>query len=259
MMISFQAMQTPFTLTKHALFHTRGLSHKKNNPLVLSLCKPKESNSEDPPPKGDARKQELLATIAMLQTQKVRVNDYLDERSAYLTEFAEKANTEIEQIGENALKELEEASATIMENLDSSMQEFEESAELNKIEIEESEKQLAEFEGQIEKDRNEGLFFKNLRQMKPDEKAKAKEDMEKIKQLTIGRVGSKTRQRIYLALIGLLVIGIADSLITSSSGWQKVVILGLILVGLFSQLVYEQKILSETEKTVKEKIEEKKE
>ena len=139
------------------------------------------------------------------------------------------------------------------------MQESEESAELNKIEIEESEKQLAEFEGQIDKDRNEGLFFKNLRQMKPDEKAKAKEEMEKIKQLTIGRVGSKTRQRIYLALIGLLVIGIADSLITSSSGWQKVVILGLILVGLFSQLVYEQKILSETEKTVKEKIKEKKE
>ena len=146
-----------------------------------------------------------------------------------------------------------------MENLDSSMQEFEESAELNKIEIEENEKKLAAFEGQIEKDRNEGLLFKNLRQMKPDEKAKAKEEMEKIKQLTIDRAGSKTRQRIYLALIGLLVIGIADSLITSSSGWQKVVILGLILVGLFSQLVYEQKILSETEKTVKEKIKEKKE
>ncbi|GFY93198.1 peptide transporter 1 [Actinidia rufa] len=238
--------------------HTRGLSHKKNNPPVLSLCKPKVSNSEDPPLEGDAQKQELLATIAMLQTEKVRVTDYLDERSAYLTEFAEKANAELEQIGET-LKELEEASATIMENLDSSMQEFKESAELNKIEIEENEKQLAEFEGQIEKDRNEGLFFKNLRQMKPDEKAKAKEEMEKIKQLTIDRAGSKTRQNIYLALIGLLVIGIADSLISSSSGWQKVAILGLILVGLISQLIYEQKILLETERTVNEKIEEKKE
>ena len=34
---------------------------------------------------GDSRKQELLARIAMLQAQKVRLTDYLDERSAYLS------------------------------------------------------------------------------------------------------------------------------------------------------------------------------
>lgn len=138
------------------------------------------------------------------------------------------------------------------------MQAFEESAELNKAEIEENQKKLAEVEGLIEKDRNEGLFFKNLGQGKPIDKAKAKEEMQKIKEITIDSAGSKTRRNIYLALIGLVTAGIADSLISSSTRWQKVAILGVILVGLISQLIYEQNILSKTKITEKEKSEDKK-
>lgn len=55
----------------------------------------------------------MLAKIAMLQTQKVRLTDFLDEQSDYLTQFAEEANAEIDQIGEEARKELEEASARV--------------------------------------------------------------------------------------------------------------------------------------------------
>ncbi|KAL6998399.1 hypothetical protein U1Q18_008524 [Sarracenia purpurea var. burkii] len=258
MMISLKAIQTSFTPTNHAIFHTRGLSNKKNL-LALPPCKSNNSNTEDSPPEGDTRKQELLARIAMLQTQKVRLTDYLDERSSYLTQFAEEATAELDQIGEDALKGLDEASSRIMENIESRMQEFEESAELNKLEIEKNEKKLEEFESQVERDRNEGLFFKNLTQTKPNGKAKAKEGIQKIKEITIDSAGSKTRRNIYFALIGLLVIGIADSLITSSPGWQRVVILGVILVGLISQLIYEQKIMSETERTEKEKNKDKKE
>ncbi|KAI8560663.1 hypothetical protein RHMOL_Rhmol04G0274800 [Rhododendron molle] len=256
MMISLKAMQTSFA-PKHALFHTRVLSHTKN-PTLISLCKSKESNAEESQPEGDVQKQELLAKIAMLEAQKVRLTDYLDERSAYLTKFAEEANAEIDQFGENALRDLNEASAKIMGDLDSQMQAFEESAELNKAEIEENQKKLAEVEGLIEKDRNEGLFFKNLGQGKPIDKAKAKEEMQKIKEITIDSAGSKTRRNIYLALIGLVAAGIADSLISSSTRWQKVAILGVILVGLISQLIYEQNILSKTEITEKEKSEDKK-
>lgn len=140
----------------------------------------------------------------------------------------------------------------IMENIESQMQAFEESAELNKLEIEENDKKLADFQGQIDKDRNEGLFFKNLRQKTPSEKekgkAKAKEEMEKLKELTKENAGSKARRNIYLALIGLVVIGISDVLISSSSDWRKGAVLGIILVGLLSQLFYEQRMLSETER-----------
>lgn len=51
--------------------------------------------------------------MAMLQTEKVRLTDYLDERSDYLTKFAEDANTEIDKIGEEALKELDAASNSV--------------------------------------------------------------------------------------------------------------------------------------------------
>ncbi|GKC68696.1 UPF0503 protein, chloroplastic, partial [Tanacetum coccineum] len=61
-----------------------------------------DANSpKEPSPDGDAKKQELLARIAMLQAQKVRLTDFLDERSAYLTQFAEEANVEFDQVGEN--------------------------------------------------------------------------------------------------------------------------------------------------------------
>lgn len=148
----------------------------------------------------------------------------------------------------------------IMENIESQMQAFEESAESNKLEIQENEKKLADFQGQIEKDRNEGLFFKNLKQKTPSEKekgkAKAKEEMEKLKELTKENAESKARRNIYLALIGLVVIGISDVLISSSSDWRKAAVLGIILVGLLSQLFYEQRMLSETER--QKKIEENK-
>ncbi|KAL2508573.1 hypothetical protein Fot_32220 [Forsythia ovata] len=122
---------------------------------------------------------------------------YLDERSAYLTQFAEEANAEIDQIGENALRELDEANVRIMENSESRMQAFEESAELNKSEIEKNEQTISDFEGQIDRDRNEGLFFKNLRPKTPIEVEKAKEEAEKITKLTIKKAGSATRGNIY--------------------------------------------------------------
>lgn len=144
----------------------------------------------------------------------------------------------------------------IMENIKSRMQEFEESAEQNRQEIEESENKVADLEDQMEKDRNEGLFFKNLRQRTPQEKVAAKEEMERIKNLAKQSAGSKVRRNIYLALIGVLVIVIADSFISSLSDWRKVAALGAILVGLISQVIYEQNILSDTKETEKGKREE---
>ena len=115
-MIALKAIHTSFTPTKHALFHTRRSSNPKN--LILCLCKPNnDSDSEADPeaaqPEGDPRKQELLARIAMLQAEKVRLTDYIDERSTYLTQFTEEATAEFDKIGEDALKGLDEAGAMV--------------------------------------------------------------------------------------------------------------------------------------------------
>lgn len=118
---------------------------------------------------------------------------------------------------------------------------FEESTELNKQEIQESESKITEFEGQMEKDRNKGLFFKNLGQQPPVDQAKAKEEVEKIKDVAREKDGGKTRKNIYLFFMGLLAYGIVGS-IASSSGtdWRKVSLLGAVLVALFYQFINEQ-------------------
>ncbi|KAJ6871786.1 hypothetical protein NC652_037213 [Populus alba x Populus x berolinensis] len=63
----------------------------------------------------------------------------------------------------------------ILANIEIEMQAFEESAELKRVEIERNDNKVADIEGQMEKDRYEGMFFKNLGQKAPVDKAKAKE------------------------------------------------------------------------------------
>ncbi|KAF6153493.1 hypothetical protein GIB67_027360 [Kingdonia uniflora] len=247
-MNTLRVIQTSSPLTRHGFLHNRKLQNMRKINLPLSKSNDSGAESQSSPlPEGDPRKQELLAKIAMLQTQKVRLTDYLDERSAYLTQYAEEANAEFDEIGENALKGLDEASARIMEKLETGFQAFEEAAESNRLEIEDDEKKLAAFENQVQKDRNEGLFFKNLGDKPPGERVKAKETMEKLVEITKENAGKNTRKNIYLALIGLLVIAFVDAL-TSSSDWHKIAVLGLILAALIFQLVHEQSI-SITEKS----------
>lgn len=146
-----------------------------------------------------------------------------------------------------------------MENMESQMQALQESSDMSRLEIEKNEQKLADFEDQIENERNEGLFFKNLRQRTTKEKADAREETDKIRRLAKESAGSKIRRNIYLALVTLLVLGITDSLISPSSDWRKVAVLGAILVALLSQLLYELRMTSEAEGKEKEKTDEEKE
>ncbi|KAL2337014.1 hypothetical protein Fmac_011460 [Flemingia macrophylla] len=228
------------TNIKYNIHRNRFLNIKGS---IICLCKSNESDSQAPQP-GDIRKQELLAQIAMLQTQKVRLTDYLDERSAFLTQFGEEAKAEFDKIGEDALQGLDEASARVFfkitENIENQMLEFEESAETIRQAIQECKNKLDVFEDQMEDGRNEGLFFKNIRKKTPVDKAKAKEEAEKIKDVTRERAGSGTRKSIYLFFLGLLSFAIVDSIASSSTDWRKVAVLGAILVALVSQFIYEQ-------------------
>ncbi|URD92762.1 hypothetical protein MUK42_33514 [Musa troglodytarum] len=229
---------------------------------VSCFCSSNDAGRADSssPSEGDKRKQELLARIAMLQAQKVRLTDFLDERSAFLTQFAEDANAEFDQIGENALKELDEASARIMEKLEIRAQAFEEAADVNRQEIEKNDRVLEEFEDQIERDRNEGLFFKNLKEKRPAPKDKeaeakmnAKMEARKLEEATRRKAGLKVRSNIYLALMTVLGFTIVNAVVaTPEVEWRKVAALGLIFAGLVAQFIYEKSLSSETEETKKE-------
>lgn len=108
-MIHLKSIHSSLTPAQQASFIRTSCFRRKKT--FVSFSKYSRNSSSDG--KGDIRQQELLATIALLQTQKLRLTEYLDERSAYLTQFAEEANTEMDQIGENALKELDEAGARV--------------------------------------------------------------------------------------------------------------------------------------------------
>ncbi|KAG5060315.1 hypothetical protein JHK87_001344 [Glycine soja] len=211
-MIALKAINASFTPTStaHTLHHHHArLPHTARASSLLCFCSKSNNNEPDdsqPPPQGNAQSQELLVQIAMLQTQKIRLTDFLDERSAYLAQFGEEAKAEFDKIGEDALKGLDEAGARLnFGNIFilpificifcvSQMLEFEESIELNILEIEESENKIVEFECQMERDQNEGLFFKNLGQKAPVEKAKAKEEeVEKIKDVNSESIGSNSK------------------------------------------------------------------
>ncbi|KAK1321865.1 hypothetical protein QJS10_CPA03g01840 [Acorus calamus] len=248
-MNTLKVIQTSSLPRNHSFFHARKPVSIRRS--TATHCNSNGKASESPPPtEGDKQKQELLAQIAMLQAQKVRLTDFLDERSAYLTQFAEDANAEFDEIAENARKELDEAGARIMENLENKMQSFEEKAELNRQEIEENEKILEDFEDQIERDRNEGLFFKNLRKTKPPKQMEeAKEEARKLKELARESAGSKVRRNIYLGLISLLTVAIVQAIVSSPEvEWRKVIALALIALALLAQFIYEQSLSSTSEK-----------
>lgn len=217
----------------------------------FSICK---SSSEDAgsdaplPHGGDQRQQEVLAKIAMLQTQKVRITNFLDERSAYLTKFTKDADTEFDMIGQNAMKELDQIGDQIMERLDSKMQSYEETAEMQRQEIEMNERVLEDFEDWIEEEKNEGMFFKSLGKVKKPQnneeiKVKAKIEAQKVREIAEESAGSKTRMNIYLALMAILGLTIANAVFaTPEVEWRKVAALGLIFIGLVAQVTYEQDI-----------------
>ncbi|XP_020576497.1 uncharacterized protein LOC110022060 [Phalaenopsis equestris] len=251
-MNTLKAIQYGFPLTKPTHIQRDKANSRRRSTICFSTSDGSESSTSFPD--GDKRKQELLAQIAMLQAQKVRLTDFLDKRSSNLTQFAEVADAEFDAIGENALKELDDAGTRIMEKLESRMQAFEETAELNRQEMESNEKVLEEFQEQIVRDKNEGLFFKNLGQKTSRKEAEAMEDAQKLRQQAKETASTRTRRNVYLALMLLLILAVGNAVFAGPEvDWRKVGALLLILFGLLAQFIYEQSLSTETDETKKEK------
>jgi hypothetical protein len=105
-MLTLHTVQSSLPSLRRSSPFRRALLGRKRSFICASSSEDAESDSS-PPLGGDKRQQEVLAKIAMLQAQKVRISDFLDERSAYLTKFAKDADSEFDLIGQNAMKELD--------------------------------------------------------------------------------------------------------------------------------------------------------
>jgi hypothetical protein len=107
-MISLNSIQTslsPPHQRKTSLF-----KGKKRRLICTCSSRDEESTDSASPVGGDRRRQEILATIALLQAQKVRVVNYLDDQAKNLNKFGENANAELEEIGKSMLSDLDDTS-----------------------------------------------------------------------------------------------------------------------------------------------------
>jgi hypothetical protein len=106
-MLTLQTIRTLLPSPHRSSPYRRALLGRTKRSFICASSPEDAGSGEELPLSGDKRQQEVLAQIAMLQAQKVRVTNFLDERSAYLTKFAKDADTEFDLIGQNAMKELD--------------------------------------------------------------------------------------------------------------------------------------------------------
>ncbi|CAI5513335.1 unnamed protein product [Closterium sp. Naga37s-1] len=111
---------------------------------------------------GDAEMQQLLADMMQLQSDKVRVESFVEERTQLLTGIAESASAEYARIAEEAKRGMEEASSKVLQQVDAEADEFEQQLAAARADMERSEREFDEFEKSVEERRNSLLFFKQL-------------------------------------------------------------------------------------------------
>ncbi|CAI5467147.1 unnamed protein product [Closterium sp. Yama58-4] len=113
-------------------------------------------------PAGDPEVQQLLADMMQLQSDKVRVESFVEERTQLLTGIAESASAEYARIAEEAKRGMEEASSKVLQQVDAEADEFEQQLAAARADMERSEREFEEFEKAVEERRNSLLFFKQL-------------------------------------------------------------------------------------------------
>lgn len=64
--------------------------------------------------KGDQQVQEALVGMVRLQAGKLRVTEFVDERSKLLTDIADQAKEEYDKIAEDAMRSMDEASSKVV-------------------------------------------------------------------------------------------------------------------------------------------------
>eukprot|EP00246_Nothoceros_aenigmaticus_P009899 TRINITY_DN2592_c0_g1_i3.p1 TRINITY_DN2592_c0_g1~~TRINITY_DN2592_c0_g1_i3.p1 ORF type:complete len:302 (-),score=65.67 TRINITY_DN2592_c0_g1_i3:488-1393(-) len=200
---------------------------------------------------GNKQVQDQLVKMLRLQTGKMRVRDFVDERSSYLSNIAEQAKAEGDKIAEDILRGIEEAGSKVLKRFDADAQAFEDELASARAEIEANEKDFDEFEKNVEIARSEGLFFKSLyRPMKSwksrslEERNALEEQAAAISEVAKTSAGSKSRRYLYGVLIFLLTLTLVETVSAGDFSWRKFAIYGGVLAFLLLQFSYEKSLAS---------------
>ncbi|CAM6128248.1 unnamed protein product [Calypogeia fissa] len=227
------------------------LLHSRDDGFGLSVRTWAKPSSGEGQGDGDKYMQDLLVDLLRLETGKARVNEFVEDRSKFLTEIAQQANEEFDRIAEEAKKGMDEAGSKVLEQIDAEAADFEEELAAARAEMEANEREFNVFEKSVEKARSEGLFFKTLftKPTKPW-KAKSPEEQKEIKekakvvtdaldQGTKKAASSKFRRTAYAVMIFLLTLTVLEASNSENVQWNRLVVYILVLVALVVQLTYE--------------------
>nr|ABR16893.1 unknown [Picea sitchensis] len=241
--------EVPCNQSIHTLFHTNryGSGRKLGRRIMAKVGRRDEELGGG----GDERTQDLLVEIAMLEAQKVQVIEFVKERSSHLAEIVEQANSEFQQVADDTMKGMDEAGIKVMENIEADIQACEEKLASARAEIETNEQSINKFEKETQKVRNEGLFFQSLytqakkwKDLPPEKRNTIQMEAEMLKEVTKRTLNSTTRRNVYICLILVLSLTLIDLVASGNAEWPKPTIYTILLVLIFTQLIYETSISS---------------
>lgn len=236
-----QAVQTLFHATQYGSGRTQG-------GRIMAKVGRRDEEFEGG---GDERTQDLLVEIAMLEAQKVQVTEFVKERSSHLAEIVEQANSEFQQVADDTMKGMDEAGIKVMENLEADVQACEEKLASARAEMETNEQSITKFEKEMQKVRNEGLFFQSLytqakkwKDLPPEKRNTIQMEADMLKEVTKRTLNSTTRRNLYIFLILVLNLTIIDLVASGNAEWPKLAIYTILDVLVVTQLTYETIISS---------------
>ncbi|XP_024375948.1 uncharacterized protein [Physcomitrium patens] len=221
--------------------------------LVFVSASGQVDEPEDGDGKGDEQVQDMLVGMVRLQAGKMRVTEFVDERSKLLSDIADQAKEEYDKIAQDAMGKMDEASSKIISSVDAEAQAMEEELASARAQMEADSREFDEFEENVDKARSEGLFFKSLysKPLKPwsdrtaDEKKSIKEEAKIVFNVARKSGSSKTRRFLYGVLIFLLSLSLVEAVSNGEHPWPKLALYSFILVALVVQLTYESFMASD--------------
>lgn len=236
---------------------TRNLQHR----LAFVSASDQVDEPEDGDDQGDKQVQDILVGMVRLQAGKMRVSEFVDDRSKMLSDIADQAKEEYDKIAQDAMRTMDEASSKIISSVDAEAQAMEDELAAARAEMEADSRDFDEFEENVDKARSEGLFFKSL-YSKPlkawndrtkEEKQAIKEQADAVYNSAKKSGSSKPRRFLYGVLILLLSLSLVEAVSNGSYEWPKLALYSLILVALVVQLTYESFVASDGDDDSKER------
>ncbi|KAI5072168.1 hypothetical protein GOP47_0012274 [Adiantum capillus-veneris] len=203
---------------------------------------------------GDTKVQQMLVDMVRIQVGKVRMIEFVDERSQHLRNIADDVVLEYDRIAYRTMKDFDASGSRVLRQLDAGASAIEKDLMIARAEMEAHSRDFEEFQIRIAYSRNEGLFFKNL--YKSPRGLRYQENLSKDqleKKITIASsekdLSSSYRQLLYGGLSLVMVSFLWSSTSAFMSGTcmraSKLASYGVIFSLLLAQLAYAKVIVGE--------------